>query len=451
MKTMFKFLAVMMVFFQIGCATNPKNLNFDKVFGIRTAVFSPDGEYLYIGTNEWPSPILKFNAQTRERVQTFKVVDYIDGNGQLILSRDGRQLLSLNTINSDGATYKILDAETGEIMHTLPKRNNWRYFATDNGFNAVSFHENLTIYIREAISDKIIKTIKTQNILSLFKHQELWYDINASGTKCYIYSYVQKDRPHTWMLYVIDLENDEEEPSFITITSRVNYMEQLTSVAISPDGQYIALGTTEEIKSREVTEALAKSREVEEIIRRETRSSAAHRLYRLGFVNHYIRYTNSDVFYDVRKGFDFKRDGIVTIYDLKNVKPVAVQRFEWNVSQSGFSSTVSSNIYGNHENTEIRSLLFSSDSKTLAGISTNAGLFFARLESNNKWRWAGNPEFTEKKSRIRYYNEPSSPYYEFYPYGFPNITTGRIFCFDPVGIHLFCMHYDVYSIVNTDF
>lgn len=446
MKTMFKLFAMLAVIVQISCASTSSTQNekaslygiYPKVKNLNTAVFTPDGKYLLMGSYKDNSSIIKVDTRTGKRIQTFSPVKN-KGFRKIIISKDGQQLFAYNLSTEKDSNHYIFDVETGQVLHTLPAQT-WRsYFATDNGFNTVSFYSDI-IHIRETISDKIIKSKKIPEIMSLFKHKSYWHGINDTGTKCYVYSYVQENRPHTWMLFVIDLEEDEEEGSLFTIYSNVSQVENISTVTISPDGNYLALGTTEEIQPREVTEALAKSRKVQEILRsRESIESKAISLFSLGFVNHYRRDGDYGILNDVSKGFDFKRHGKVTIYDLNNAKPVASKWFE--LRRRLVVGTPGDYNYSNHENTQIRNLVFSPDSKTLAGISTCWALFLTRKEQNNTWKWTGNPSFQDKKSKAFYYNEPSTPYREkglgWSPY---DDYKGKVYCFDPEGKYLLCTY-----------
>jgi len=267
------------------------------------------------------------------------------------------------------------------------------------------------------------------------KHSVYWKGINSTGTKCFVYSYEQKDSPSTWKLFVIDLVNDRIDP--VVLIGKRNLMEYIASVAISPDGKYLALGTTLEIKSRELTEPLSKSLEVAQILMH-TRTSgfadAGRRLKELGFINAYKISGSYVTLQDVSKSFEFQRQGMLTIFDLNKGEQVKNITSKWPRYGGGPEYTPE-----DHEHNRTRNLLFSNDSKILWVMSSNSGLFSLILGQNNRWDGYGNgPRYQDKKSKILYYKSPpSSPYYNVRQGNhWGTLYTGRVICLDTGGKYL---------------
>jgi len=355
--------------------------------GIVNAIYTSDGKYLIAA---YSKDIAIYDLETKKRSFVFEKVAH-DRVIAFILSHDGKQIL-VDCRNNDKNLHDfIFDTGTGKLIEKIEGTS--MYFATSEGFMSIRTKVDydsgdISVNVRDAVTSEVIKTHTIPGLIKNFQ-KSLTHWINANGTKYAISFLRNKDDAATWEIFIIDMKNPDPK-SVIVVKGKSEYREYLYSVAISPDGNYMTIGTSLETQSREKTEALAWSREVMSIVRSAQYSGtdqALNRLYPLGFDKIYVKRDGPAV---ELSGYDFEREGSISIIDLRTGNVLA--------SDKGY--TVNTNGKRDHAHVRVGDLHFTSDSKAVFGLSTYGVTAF--LEPNGWKIYKYNPA-VNKNTKLSYY------------------------------------------------
>ncbi|MDR2371077.1 MAG: WD40 repeat domain-containing protein [Treponema sp.] len=318
---------------------------------VKAAIYTLDGKFLITGVGNKNAYIAKYDAGSGKRLQKFEETKNT-GINKFLLSQDGREILV--DCLYQGEDY-IYDIESGKLLYTLP--GNDLYYVTSDGFRGIVSawspdNGSYTITVKDPASGSVIKTEMIPNVGTGWKQYGGHY-VSQDGRKYAAVGYILPNEPSTYVLYYADLENIVPDTPVITpILSP--YVEDLNTVAFSPDGKYLAVGFTRSVLSKG---------EVEKSLKEKRGKERERFLYNYfnddGEVN---RETRIRIF-----GLDMGDDMVGEYHDTKfndTVYYVTPTRF----------------------NMRIQSLQFTRDGKTLYGVAS-PGLAVGTLRNDGKWNF----------------------------------------------------------------